>query len=84
MNRASEPVPRNSPKKNLLTLTGKEAFAVSSCHSVYDHNETNLPDAESDDPIAPRAKTSQGGKHWPPTLGMPTGTPRQNVGQKGN
>ena len=37
----------NSPKKNLLTLTGKEALTHSSCHRVYDHNDTNLPGGET-------------------------------------
>ncbi len=57
----------DSPKKNLLTVTGKEAFTHSTYHSIYDHNDTYLPDTASDDPIASRAKTSQGRKHLPQT-----------------
>jgi len=37
----------NFPKKNLLTFTGKEALTHSSCHRVYDHNDTNLPGGET-------------------------------------
>jgi hypothetical protein len=37
----------NFPKKNLLTLTGKEVLTHSSCHRVYDHNDTNLPGGET-------------------------------------
>jgi hypothetical protein len=48
-------------------VTGKEAFTHSTHHSIYDHNDTYLPDTASDDPIASRAKTSQGRKHLPQT-----------------